>query len=380
MPLRIESADLYPIYDSAGGQTLEAAINGHTAACPGGISTSAYEAKVLPVAQALRAFEKAKKELVGAFTQSSFDAKLEKLAPKLGAQATTALSLAFYDNELAQRASNSSTASNAFPNLLGNVLGGGAHAPFKTRLSIQEILVLPRARTLAAAVETNFKVWRAVGEALAARGPCGLNYEAAWSADIADEPAIALVAKIAKKARAQLGADIAASQLYRKGEYVWSDRVLKRDAHIARILGLIKKYKLVYAEDPLQQDDFEGFSEIREAVKGKALICGDDLIATNLERLRRAVRERAVNAVIVKPNQIGTASGALAVISHAVKNRIIPIISHRSRETSDTAVCGLAQLCPLAKFGVAGIRTVKLNGLIRLWRAAAKPKIAELRL
>jgi enolase len=370
MPLKIESLDLHTIYDSAGGQTIEASINGHLAACPSGISRSAYEAKVLAINQALKAFEKSKKDLLGAFTQSSFDAKLEKLMPKLGAQATTALSLAFYS------ASALPEPYNTFPNLLGNVLGGGAHAPCKTKMSIQEILVLPRAKTLSAAIETNFKIWRTVGEELEKRGACGLNYEAAWNADINDDSALALVVKVAKQNRAQIGIDVAASQFFKQEKYNWSDRALTRDAHIERILGFIKKYKLAYVEDPLHQDDFEGFSKILEATKGKVMVCGDDIISTNLDRLKRAAREHSVNAVIIKPNQIGTVSGSLAVIAHAKKNKIVPVISHRSRETPDTAICRLAQLCPIAKFGVAGMRTIKLNGLLRLWHAASKPKIA----
>lgn len=370
MVLKIESLDLYPIYDSSGSQTLEAAVNSSIAACPGGISCGAYEAAVVPIAQALKAFEKAKKELIGSFSQPSFDAKLAKLMPKLGAQATTALSLAFYSNEQAQK----EPASNTFPNLLGNVLEGGAHAPFKTKMSIQEILVLPRARTLQAAIETNFKIWRAVGEALAKRGPCGLSYESAWAADITDEAALSLASSIAKKNRAQLGVDVAASQFFKQEKYNWSDRALTRDAHIERVLGFIKKYKLAYVEDPLHQDDFAGFAELLSKTKN-TLVCGDDLVATNIDRLKRAAREHAINAVIVKPNQTGTVSNSLAVISHAGKNKITPIVSHRSRETSDTSVCKLAQLCPIAKFGVAGMRTIKLNGLLRLWHAASKPKI-----
>ncbi|MEM7813343.1 MAG: enolase C-terminal domain-like protein [Candidatus Aenigmatarchaeota archaeon] len=377
MPIKIQSVDLYPIYDSSGGQTLEAAVNGATASAPGGISTSAYEAKTVPIAMALKAFEKTKKELIGTFSQSSFDAKLEDLMPQLGAQATTALSLAFYANEQSLRAAAATySPANTFPNLIGNVLGGGSHTPFKGGLSVQEILIIPKSKTLPAAIETNFKIWREVGDALAKRGPCGLNYEAAWTADISDDAALALVARIAKKARAAIGIDIAASQLYKSGEYVWSNQTLKRESHIERVLELIKKYKLVYVEDPVQQDDFSGFATITAAVSGNALICGDDLVATNLERLKRAIREKAINALIVKPNQTGTVSAAVAVISHATKNKLVPVMSHRSRETSDTAVCTLAQLCPLAKFGVAGIRTAKLNGLLRLWRAAVKPKLA----
>jgi len=372
MVLKIESLDLYPVYDSAGGQTLEASINGRSAACPGGISCSKYEAKVLPASQVLKTFEKVKKDFLRAFSQLSLDSKLEKLAPKLGAQATTAISLAFYDTEQSAK----SVVSNTFPNLLGNVFGGGAHAPCKTRMTIQEMLVLPRAKTLAAAIETNFKIWHIVGKELAKRGMCGLNYECAWSADMSDDSALALLVKIAKKNRAQLGIDVAASQFFKKEKYNWSDKALSRDAHIERILSFVKKYKLAYVEDPVQQDDFEGFARIRKATKGKVLICGDDLVATNLDRLKRAARERAINAVIVKPNQVGTVSGSLAVIAHARKNKILPIISHRSRETHDTAICRLAQLCPIAKFGVAGIRTTKLNGLLRLWHRAPKPKIA----
>jgi len=378
MVTKIEKIELYHIYDSLGGQTLEAVIDGHAAACAGGISRSAYEAPIVPVAQALRVFEKSKKELLGTFSQSSFDAKLSKLLPKIGAQATTALSLAFYSASYSNKPK--ANHNEQFPTLLGNVLGGGAHSPCKTRMKIQEILTIPRTKTLTAAIETNFKIWRAVGEELQKRGTCGLGFEAAWAADTTDETALEIVSKIAKQNRAVLGVDMAASQFYRKGQYTWSDKMLNRDAHIERVLGLAKRFKLGYIEDPVHEDDFEGFAKILERTKGRTFVCGDDLISTNLDRLKRAIRERAINAVIVKPNQNGTIGGSIAVIEHAKRNGITPVISHRSRETPDTSVCKLALQCTIAKFGVAGIRTVKSNGLLRLWRSSSKPQMAPLHL
>lgn len=372
--MRVKSIDLYPIYDSAGQLTLEATVNSHTAASPGGTSKSKYEAPVIPIAKALGGFAKLKKVLLKEHDQTSFDSLLIKNLPRLGSQATTALSLAFF------AAANPKTA-NTFPNLLANVLGGGAHSP-KGAPSVQEILVIPvKAKTLPEAVETVFAMWREVGEVLGKKRFAAFNLESAWTAEIDDDEALDLVASVAKSYKAHLGIDMAASQYFKRGKYDYGAGYVCTPAEeLDCMLAWARDYKLLYLEDPLHQDDFEGFAELTKKLRGKTLVCGDDLISTNFSRFTIAVTKGSISAAIIKPNQTGTVSGCLEIIERASYRNVASVLSHRSRETADTSVCRLAQLTPLAKLGVAGIRTAKLNGLLRLWHAAQKPKLFSLKI
>lgn len=368
--MKVKSASLSAVYDSLGGKTIQAEVNGSTAACPGGTSKSRHEAKVLPVEDSLKAFGKLQKEFLGSFGQLTFDAALKRRMDTLGARATTALSLAFYsaDNPKPRQ---------EFPNLLGNIVGGGMHGA-KSKLNIQEILVIPyRAKTLPEAIETNFHIWQEVGERLKKKSFTALGFEGAWSTDIDNEAALNIVAEVARWHDAEIGIDLAASTMIKKEWYQWSDRPRTRGEHIDYVNELIQAYKLAYVEDPLHEEDFEGFAELNG--KTKALICADDLVATHPDRFERAVKKGCAKAVIVKPNQIGNITDCISIIETAKRGKLVPVVSHRSRETPDTSVCKLSQLAPLAKFGVAGIRTVKLNGLLNLWNAAEKPKLASVK-
>ena len=118
-------------------------------------------------------------------------------------------------------------------------------------------------------------------------------------------------------------------------------------------------------EDPLNQDDFLGFSYINK----RALVVGDDLIATDIERLKTALHLHAVNALIVKPNQVGSLYKVKEIVEHAKQNVIVPIISHRSGETMDNAISHLAVglEIPIIKTGISGKeREAKLNELARI--------------
>ncbi|MFN6992431.1 MAG: enolase C-terminal domain-like protein [Fervidobacterium sp.] len=130
---------------------------------------------------------------------------------------------------------------------------------------------------------------------------------------------------------------------------------------------LIKKFNLKYIEDPYKEDVFDEFAFLKRQFKD-ALICGDDLIATNLERLKQAVKRDAVNAIIVKPNQIGTITDVKKVVEFAKKNKITTVISHRSGETEDTLIShlGVGLGCDMAKIGISGERICKINEFIRI--------------
>ena len=133
------------------------------------------------------------------------------------------------------------------------------------------------------------------------------------------------------------------------------------------------EYDLVYVEDPLDEEDFSGFADLTAQVGSETLVCGDDLFVTNTERLARGIDEDAANAILVKPNQIGTLSDAFDAVELGVKNGLAPVISHRSGETEDTTIAHLAVAtdAPFVKTGaVGGERTAKLNELIRIEETA----------
>ena len=159
--------------------------------------------------------------------------------------------------------------------------------------------------------------------------------------------------------KVRLGVDMASSNFYDGSNYNYSNfsllnkkNKLNRDKQIDFVLKLIKKYKLYYVEDPLYEDDFSGFEILRK--KSDSLICGDDLIVTSSDILSKNLN--SVNSVIIKPNQVGSLIKTKKIIDIAKKNKIVPILSHRSGETSDTTIVDLAigWNVPFIKCGVIG--------------------------
>ena len=126
---------------------------------------------------------------------------------------------------------------------------------------------------------------------------------------------------------------------------------------------------MFYVEDPFDESDFEGFSQLTAKVGGKCLICGDDLFVTNKELLAKGIEMKAANAIIIKPNQIGSLSETFAAVKLAKENNIVPVVSHRSGETTDDTIAHLAVGfgSPMIKTGaIGGERIAKLNELIRI--------------
>jgi enolase len=169
----------------------------------------------------------------------------------------------------------------------------------------------------------------------------------------------------------RLGLDVAATELYEPDEqgYVYGDLIRDTDEQIHYVASLIEEYDLTYVEDPLDEDDFEGFARLTDEVSGDCLICGDDLFVTNVDRLERGIEAGAANSILIKPNQIGTLTDAVDAVERAVAAGYEPVISHRSGETEDATIAHLAVAtdAPYIKTGaVGGERTAKLNELIRI--------------
>jgi len=270
---------------------------------------------------------------------------------------------------------------NELPYPLGNVLGGGKHT-FGKSPDIQEYLVLPLgASTFLDAMEANSLIHRKVGAFLKKRDKNfngGKNNEGAWVCTLTDEEALEVVSEACEEVsnelgfKVRVGLDVAASTLWnpKKKRYLYPRAGKERDTgdQLNFILDLIKTYKLAYVEDPFHEDDFKSFAELTSKVKD-CLICGDDLFVTNKKRLEQGVKAKAANSIIIKVNQVGTLSDAWETVKLANECGYIPVVSHRSGDTSDSHIAHLAVAfhCPVIKTGVAeGTRVAKLNELIRI--------------
>jgi enolase len=264
---------------------------------------------------------------------------------------------------------------------LGNVISGGQHASGESP-DIQEFLALPYgAETFKEAALANALIHKRTGEMLRKKDKLfggGRSDEGAWIASVTNLEALEILTKACEETsdavgfECGIGLDIAASSLWnsKKKTYEYPREKKNRDtgAQLDFVMDLIKKYHLVYVEDPFHEEDFESFAKLPGKVKN-CLICGDDLFTTNVERLGRGVKMHAADAIIIKVNQVGTLTDAWETIEMAKNNKCTPVMSHRSGDTSDWHIAHLAVAfkCPIAKIGVVeGARIVKINELIRI--------------
>jgi enolase len=394
---RITSVSLRRVLDSRGNPTVEADVLTEAggfgrAAAPSGASTGEYEAVELPPGEAIAAARKhAVPRLVDdvfAGDQRDVDATLHAADGTddfsgIGANAAVAVSMAaakaaadVLGAPLYQHLGGAFRGEN-FPTPLGNVIGGGEHA--KEATHIQEFLAAPvGAPSIADAVFANAAVHGAAADVLDERGVAAAKGdEGAWAPPISDaeafevmDEAVSLVADEVGFAIG-FGLDVAASELYDPDEevYRYGDETRTPAEQIDYVVDLVDEYGLVYVEDPLDENDYGGFAELTDRVGDRTLVCGDDLFVTNTERLEEGIEVGAGNAVLVKPNQIGTLTDAFDAVELAARNGYDAVISHRSGETEDTTIAHLAVAtgAPFVKTGtVGGERTAKLNELIRI--------------
>jgi len=269
----------------------------------------------------------------------------------------------------------------SLPYPLGNVIGGGKHA-FGRATDIQEFLVLPvGADSFSAAVEANARIHGKLKGILGEMDSTftgGKGDEGAWAPNISNDDALEALSKACNKIseemgfECRMGIDVAASSLWNpeKGVYVYERDGIERDTgeQIEYILSLIDRYNLIYVEDPLHEDDYEGFKELTSKAHG-CLICGDDLFVTNVKRLEKGISMKSGNAIIIKMNQVGTLTDTWRTTRLAQENGYVPVVSHRSGETEAYHIAHLAVAlnAPIIKTGVVGgERIAKLNELIRI--------------
>jgi len=243
-------------------------------------------------------------------------------------------------------------------------------------------LVMPlNASSFIEAAKANIMVHQRIGSLLRNANPNftgGQGDEGAWAPNIKNEDALRIVAKACEEISVELDLecrpclDVAASSFWDQKElvYVYSMEGIKRDSgeQLEFMLQLIEDYNLAYVEDPFNEDDYDSFAELTKKVDN-CLICGDDLFVTNPERLTRGIEMCAGNSLIVKTNQVGTLTDAWETTRIAKMAGYVPVMSHRSGETTDTHIAHLAVgfSCPIIKTGVMhGERVAKINELIRI--------------
>ena len=268
-----------------------------------------------------------------------------------------------------------------FPYPLGNIVGGGSHAGPGTP-DIQEVLICPiGARTIMEALVTNFNIHkevRMVLEKIDKKFTYGRGDEGAWAPNVNNDEAVSIVAQAVENAGLRLGRDVAlgidfaSSSMWDSTRkiYDYSRQGLLRNTEeqIGFVEDLIKNYHLIYAEDPVNEDDFESMALLTKRNKN-CLITGDDMLVTSTQRVHEACKYGACNGAILKVNQAGTLHNALDFADICTKNNIKIITSHRSGESIDAHIShiAIATSSKMIKTGVVGgERVSKLNELLRL--------------
>jgi len=387
----IRNVKVYPWFNSNGLLTVMAKIwtnsGFYTASVPSGTSKGEKEVANLPIEKLNDVMPSIKKALIGLDERNweDIDSFLRQMdgtenLRKIGGNVILAISLAAaracYENELWRM---NKKAINLFPYPMGNIIGGGAHGGNTTW---QEFLVIPyKAKDPIEASKTNVDVWKYLRDELKKKNQfVDRNIENALITTLDEENTLDLMAKIAEDWKLKLGVDLAASSFWDGKKYVYkSGKSLTTEQQINYIIDTAKKYNLYLIEDPLHQNDFEGFATLTHELKGR-MIVGDDLLCTNPERMKTAVEMRSVNAVIVKPNQIGSLVLANDFVNIAKENNISIIMSHRSTDTEDTWLSELSIVweAVFIKIGVLGYDVPKHNKLIELWNDLPNPKMAAL--
>ena len=365
------------IFDSRGVPTVEATVIlqsgvAATAAVPSGASTGQYEACELRDGGeeyngqgVLRAVDNINNSITKALEgESVFDqSELDKIMceldgtdnkSNLGANAILAVSLA------AARAASFSAdiplyqyigGINAYtlPTPMMNILNGGAHAG--NNIDIQEFMIVPTgAETFEHAMKMGTEVYHSLKSLLKQKGySTAVGDEGGFAPDLeSDEAALDLlmdaiaVSGYTPGRDIRIALDIASSEWARDDGYLLPKRnsFYLRDELIQYIMTLIEKYPIISVEDPLGENDFDGFARLGE--KTAIQVVGDDLFVTNPERLKLGFEKKAANAILIKPNQIGTLSETMETIRTAKKKGYRTIVSHRSGETGDSFIADLA--------------------------------------
>ena len=409
----IEDVQVRKILDSRGNPTIEVDVltwnSSGRAAAPSGASTGSREVVSFPdggvdtVVSEMEDFIAS--ELIGMDAEDieTIDEVLKEIdgtdnLSAIGGNTTVAISMA-----VAKAAASSynmplykyigGNLVNELPFPLGNMMNGGAHAGVNAP-DIQEFLVVPIGATnVGDAIFANASVHRKLKELIQIKDSNftgGKGDEGGWVPNITNVDALEIQVKACEEVGDELGIeirpslDMAASELWdaNKQKYVYAQEGIERDTgdQIDFVKDIIETYNMFYVEDPFDESDFDGFAQLTAKVGKKCLICGDDLFVTNKELLAKGIEMNAANAIIIKPNQIGSLSETYATVKLAKENGIVPVVSHRSGETTDETIAHLAVGfgAPMIKTGaIGGERIAKLNELIRIEEEFPNPKMGS---
>lgn len=407
MQNRIKEISAREIIDSRANPTVEARVELESgvigaASVPSGASTGVHEAHELRDGDksrfggrgVLRAVKNINEIIRPALLnhdasdQAGIDRKMialdqSKNKSNLGANAILAVSLA-----VARAAASESGIelyeylgrgeSKGLPTPMFNLLNGGAHAA--NNIDIQEFMVVPHGLALPDAIRAGSEIYHTLGRLLRADGlSTGVGDEGGFAPDLeSDEEAIKLLCQAISESgystdKVGIALDVASSEWYKNGEYVLPKRgqTLDKTELIEYYVGLCDRYPIISIEDGLGEDDFDGWRELTDRLGDGIMLVGDDLFVTNEERLNMGIRLGAGNAILIKPNQIGSLSETMSVIRRAREMGYKYIISHRSGETTDTSIADIAvaTCAPFIKTGAPcrGERVAKYNRLLEIY-------------
>lgn len=390
------------ILDSRGNPTVEVDVvleNGivATAEVPSGASTGEREALELRDNDArymgkgvLKAVNNVnniiKPALIGmeAENQKEIDKKMIELdgtenKNRLGANAILGVSMATL--KAAAKTNNKELyeyigGGTLLPRPMMNILNGGMHAD--NALDFQEFMIIPQANNIKERVRIGSEVFHNLKKVLKEEGyNTNVGDEGGFAPNFnSNTEALDAIIKAIKEAGyipgqdVNLALDVAASEFYKDGYYELENKRITTDELIKYYQELIEKYPIISIEDPVDQNDWEGFTKITEIMGDRIQLVGDDLFVTNKKYLQKGIDLKAGNAILLKVNQIGTITETLETIEIAKQNNYKTIISHRSGETEDTTIADLAVGLNLGQIKTGSLsrtdRVCKYNRLIRI--------------
>ena len=407
MNTKIKTVKARQIFDSRSNPTVEAEItleNGISAlgAVPSGASTGSHEAVELRdggndyngkgVSKAVENVNTTINSILCGKSAENID-EIDRLMiesdgtknkSKLGANATLAVSIACAKaaakaNEQPLYKFIGGAEAVTLPIPMMNILNGGAHAD--NNIDIQEFMIMPfGAKSFKEAMKMATEIYASLKKILLSKGlSTAIGDEGGFAPNLSsDEQALDLLieaiilAGYKPNEDIKIALDAAASEWYKNGKYIQpkSKNKMTSDELFSYFEKLVNKYPIYSIEDPLAEDDFDGFKKITEKLGNRVQIVGDDLFVTNSERLKKGVEINAANAILIKPNQIGTISETISTVKLAQSNNYNTIMSHRSGETEDSTIADLAVAlnCGQIKTGAPARsdRVAKYNQLLRI--------------
>ena len=384
--LGIRDVKALQILDSRGNPTIQVEViteDGYVgkASVPSGASTGSFEAVELRDGDKSRylgkgvekAVENVNKKIAKAiigmnvYEQRKIDEEMIKLddtpnKSNLGANSILGVSLA-----VAKAASNSlgldlyqyigGINGKELPIPMMNILNGGKHSD--NNISIQEFMIMPIGNiTFTERMRRGVEIYHTLKKVLKEKGySVGVGDEGGFAPNLEnEEQALDIIIEAIRKAGYEpgkdikLALDIASTEMYeeakkinKQGYYFWKTKQYKtQEEMIEYIVGLCNKYPIFSIEDGLAEEDWEGWKVLTERLENKVQLVGDDLFVTNPKRLGRGIEKNVANAILIKPNQIGTLTETLYTIQKAKQNGYKTVISHRSGETEDTTIADIA--------------------------------------